>query len=115
MGDEVVVIKLDDDDDDAVDEALERLERLVEARGLGEVAGRMQGLGTTVIIDVAPKLHLHVAEVVLPALRALVEEVGLADARVEIAPESDDDDDDSDELDSLDDDDDAPDADELDD
>jgi len=94
MADDVVVIKLDDDDDDAVDEALERLERLVEARGLGEVAGRMQGLGTIVFIDVAPKLQLHVEEVVIPALKELVDEVGLKDAVVEIPPEADDDDED---------------------
>jgi len=103
MADDVVVIRLEDDDDDEIDEALNRLERLVAARGLGEVAGRMQGLGTVVFIDVAPKLVAHVEQVVLPSLRELVAEVGLEGARVEIPPEADDDDDEWDDDDDDDD------------
>lgn len=100
MSDAVVVIKLEDDAAD-VGEALSRLEALVTARGLGEIAGHMKGLGTIVFIDVAPGLRRHVEARVLPALRALVDEVGLKGATVELPPDEGDDDDWDDDADDV--------------
>jgi hypothetical protein len=97
MADDVVVIQLESDGGAEVERALDRLDELLQARGFGEVAGHMTGVGTTVFIDVAPALQSRVAEVVLPAVRALAAEVGLEGATVEIPAPADDDDWDDDE------------------
>lgn len=92
---EVVLVRMATANKDFNKKVLEELEPRVEAEGLGSVDGMVSLAeeGWTMLIDVAPKHRGQETTVVIPRLKALLKELGVADhGTVELAPVVDDDD-----------------------
>ena len=92
---EVVLVRMASANKDFNKKMLEELEPRVEAEGLGTVDGMVSLAeeGWTMLIDLAPKHAGLAVTVVIPRLKALLKELGVAEhGSVELAPVVDDDD-----------------------
>ncbi|GEM_PF-2692776 len=91
---EVVLVRMSSANKDFNKKVLEELEPLVEKEGLGTVDGMVSlaDEAWTMLLDIAPK-HAGLAQtLVIPRLKAMLKELGVAEhAAVEVAPVVDDD------------------------
>jgi len=93
---ETVLVRMSGPDKKHNEQALEALEEHLEAAGLGEVVGTvcLASEEVTLMLEVAPSFAGQAVPVVMPRVRALLEQLGFAEhATVELAQQVDDDED----------------------